>query len=115
FDENGKEIDINDTEGRRLSVGQPNNNLWYPKYHGIYQVGDDIEASANQLAQPGDVRVVDQDGNGQIDSSDKVCTSADREWYGSNTNTIRYKNFELFADIYIVQGATKLNTVLADG
>lgn len=115
FDENGKEIDINDTEGRRLSVGQPINNLWYPKYDGIYQVGDDIESSGNPLAQPGDVRVVDQDGNGQIDSRDNVFTSADPDWYGSITNTIRYKNFELFADIYIVQGATKLNTVLADG
>src|SRR5690606_35450641 len=30
LDENGKEIDITDTSGRRLSVGQPINNLWYP-------------------------------------------------------------------------------------
>lgn len=115
LDEDGNEIDITEAGGRRLSVGQPINNLWYPKYDGIYQVGDDTESTGNPLAQPGDVRVVDQDGNGQIDSRDNVFTSADPDWYGSITNTIRYKNFELFADIYIVQGATKLNTVMANG
>ncbi len=115
LDENGKEIDISDISGRRLSVGQSINNLWFPQYDGIYQEGDDIAGSGNPLAQPGDVRVVDQDGNGQIDSRDNVFTNTDPDWYGSITNTFRYKNFELFADIYIVQGATRLNTVLADG
>src|SRR5690606_1938354 len=81
---------------------------------GIYQEGDNIEASGNPLAQPGVVRVVDQDGNGQIDSRDNVFTNTDPDWYGSITNTIRFKNFELFADIYIVEGATRLNTVLAN-
>src|SRR5699024_7062537 len=114
-DENGKEVDITDASGRRLSVGQSINNIWQPKYDGIYQVGDNVEASGNPLAQAGDVRVVDQDGKGHIESRDNVFTNADPDWYGSITNTIRYKNFELFADIFIVQGATKLNTVLANG
>ncbi len=115
LDQFGNEIDINDTGGRRLSVGQSINNIWLPQYDGIYQEGDDIAGSGNPLAQPGDVRVVDQDGNGQIDSRDNVFTNTDPDWYGSITNSIRFKNFELFADIYIVQGATRLNTVLADG
>ena len=114
LDENGNEIDIV-SDGRRLSVGQSINNIWLPRYDGIYQEGDDIAGSGNPLASPGDVRVVDQDGNGQIDSRDNVFTNQDPDWYGSITNTIRYKNFELFADIYIVQGATRLNTVLANG
>ncbi len=115
LDDEGNPIDITDTFGRRLSVGQSINNIWLPKYDGIYQEGDDIAGSGNPLAQPGDVRVVDQDGNGQIDNRDNVFTSTDPDWYGSITNTITYKNFDLFADIYIVQGATKLNTVLANG
>src|SRR5690606_30757196 len=114
-DENGNPIDITDTFGRRLSIGQSINNIWLPKYDGIYQVGDDIAGSGNPLAQPGDVRVVDQDGNGQIDNRDNVFISTDPDWYGSITNTFNYKNFELFADIYIVEGATRLNTVLANG
>ncbi|HET8737913.1 MAG TPA: TonB-dependent receptor [Pricia sp.] len=113
-DENGDPIDIT-SSGRRLSVGQSINNIWLPKYDGIYQEGDDIASSGNPLAQPGDVRVVDQDGNGQIDNRDNVFTNADPDWYGSITNTITYKNFDLFADIYIVDGATKLNPVLANG
>ncbi|MEC7769748.1 MAG: TonB-dependent receptor [Bacteroidota bacterium] len=115
LDDNGNPIDITDTSGRRLSVGESINNIWLPKYDGIYQVGDDIEGSGNPLAQPGDVRVIDQDGNGQIDDRDNIFTNTDPEWYGSITNTITYKNFDLFADIYIVQGATKLNPVLANG
>lgn len=114
-DENGNEIDINDSSGRRLSIGQSINNIWLPKYDGIYQEGDDIAGSGNPLAQPGDVRVVDQDGNGQIDNRDNVFTNTDPDWYGSITNTFNYKNFELFADVYIVEGATRLNTVMANG
>lgn len=116
LDANGNEIDITDiSSGRRLSVGQSINNIWLPKYDGIYQVGDDIAGSGNPLANPGDVRVVDQDGNGQIDDRDNVFTNTDPDWFGSITNTIRYKNFDLFADIYIVEGATRLNPVLANG
>lgn len=116
LDENGNEIDITDiASGRRLSVGRSINNIWLPKYDGIYQEGDDIAGSGNPLAQPGDVRVIDQDGNGQIDNRDNVFTSTDPNWYGSITNTISYKNFDLFADIYIVEGATRLNPILANG
>ncbi len=115
LDDEGNPIDLTDTSGRRLSVGQSINNIWLPKYDGIYQVGDDIAGSGNPLAQPGDVRVIDQDGNGQIDDRDNVFTNTDPDWYGSITNTIRYKNFDLFADIYIVEGATRLNPVLANG
>ena len=113
-DDEGNPIDIV-SDGRRLSVGRPINNIWLPKYDGIYQEGDDIAGSGNPLAQPGDVRVVDQDGNGQIDDRDNVFTNTDPDWYGSITNTFNYKNFELFADIYIVEGATRLNSVLANG
>ncbi|MDT0647160.1 TonB-dependent receptor [Zunongwangia sp. F260] len=114
-DDNGNPIDITDSSGRRLSIGQSINNIWLPKYDGIYQVGDDIAGSGNPLAQPGDVRVVDQDGNGQIDDRDNVFINTDPDWYGSITNTFNYKNFELFADVYFVQGATRLNSVLANG
>lgn len=114
-DDNGNPIDITDSYGRRLSIGQSINNIWEPKYDGIYQEGDDIAGTGNPLAQPGDVRVLDQDGNGQIDNRDRVFINTDPDWYGSITNTFHYKNFELFADVFIVEGATRLNTVLANG
>ena len=82
---------------------------------GMFQEGDDIAGSGTPLASPGDVRVIDQDGNGQIDDRDNVFTETDPDWYGSINTTLNYKGFELFADVYFVEGATKLNTVLADG
>jgi TonB-linked SusC/RagA family outer membrane protein len=114
-DDNGNPIDITDTFGRRLSVGQSINNIWLPQYDGIYQEGDNIADSGNPLAQPGDIRVVDQDGNGQIDNRDNVFTNTDPDWYGSVNTTMSYKGFELFVDVFVNYGATKLNTVLANG
>lgn len=113
-DSEGKPIDISGSTGR-LSVGRSINNIWLPKYDGIWQEGEDIVSSGTPLAQPGDVRVIDQDGNGQIDDRDNVFTETDPNWYGSITNTFSYKGFELFADIYILEGVTKLNPVLANG
>ena len=114
-DDEGNPIDITGTDGRRLSVGQSINNIWLPQYDGIYQEGDDIAGSGNPLASPGDVRVVDQDGNGQIDNRDNVFTTTDPDWYGSVNTNVSYKGFSLFVDVFIVQGATKLNNVLANG
>ena len=115
LDDDGNQIDITDSFGRRLSVGQSINNIWLPKYDGIFQEGDDIAGSGTPLAQPGDIRVIDQDGNGQIDNRDNVFISTDPDWYGSINTTMNYKGFEMFVDVFIVQGATKLNTVLANG
>jgi TonB-linked SusC/RagA family outer membrane protein len=115
LDDEGNTIDISDTFGRRLSVGQSINNIWLPKYDGIYQEGDNIAESGDPLARPGDIRVVDQDGNGQIDNRDNVFTNTDPDWYGSLNATMSYKGFQLFVDLFIVQGATRLNSVLANG
>ena len=114
-DEDGNLIDITGTDGRRLSVGQSINNIWLPIYDGIYQEGDNIADSGNPLAQPGDVRVIDQDGNGQIDNRDNVFINTDPDWYGSINSTMSYKGFNLFVDVFIVQGVSKLNSVLANG
>lgn len=114
-DGEGKPIDITDSSGRRLSIGQSINNIWLPLYDGIWQVGENIAESGTPLAQPGDVRVIDQDGNGQIDNRDNVFINSDPDWYGSVNSTISYKGFDLFVDVYVVEGATKLNTVLANG
>jgi TonB-linked SusC/RagA family outer membrane protein len=114
-DANGLPIDITDSSGRRLSIGQSINNIWLPQYDGIWQVGENIAESGTPLAQPGDVRVIDQDGNGQIDNRDNVFINTDPNWYGSVNTTLSFKGFDLFVDVYMVEGATRLNTVLANG
>lgn len=113
-DSEGNFIDIPSSSGR-LSIGQSINNIWLPQYDGIFQEGDDIAGSGIPTAQPGDVRVIDQNEDGQIDNRDNVFTNTDPQWFGSFTSTIRYKNFDLFMDFYTVQGATRINSVLANG
>ena len=111
----GEPLDIIDIYGRRLSVGQSINNIWLPKYDGIWQVGEDPSGSGTPLAQPGDIRVIDQNEDGKIDDEDNVFVKTDPDWYGSINTTVNYKNFEIFADFFIVKGATLLNPVLSDG
>jgi len=113
-DSEGNFIDIPSTAGR-LSIGQSINSIWLPQYAGIFQEGDDVVAAGIPTAQPGDVRVVDQNQDGQIDDRDNVFVATDPDWYGSFTGTIRYKGFDVFADFYSVQGATRINSVLANG
>ena len=66
-------------------------------------------------ARPGHIRVIDQNGDGLIDINDNVFVNADPDWYGSVNTTIRYKNVDLFMDWYFLQGATRINSLLANG
>jgi len=111
-------IDITDTEGRRLSIGESINSLWQPEYAGIYQEADFLAGSPitpEVGARAGHVRVIDQNGDGLIDIEDNVFVNADPDWYGSINTTIRYKNVDLFFDWYFLEGATRINSILANG
>lgn len=111
-------IDITDSGGRRLSIGQSINSFWQPEYAGIYQPEDLLPGSPVNPevgAKAGHIRVVDQNGDGLIDIEDNVFLNADPDWFGSLNATLRYKNFDLFADFYIVEGVTRINSILANG
>ena len=111
-------IDITDSSGRRLSIGQSINSLWQPEYDGIYQEADLLPGSpvvAEIGAKPGHIKVIDQNNDGLIDIEDNIFTNTDPDWYGSINATFRYKDFDLFADLYLVQGVTRVNTILANG
>ena len=111
-------IDITDSGGRRLSIGQSINSFWQPEYAGIYQPEDLLPGSPVNTevgAKAGHIRVLDQNGDGLIDIEDNVFLNADPDWFGSLNATLRFKNFDLFADFYIVQGVTRINSILANG
>ena len=111
-------IDIIDSSGRRLSIGESINNLWIPQFAGIYQEADFLSGSPVVPvtgAKAGSVRVIDVNGDGEIDTADNVFINTDPDWFGSFNTTFRYKNFDLFMDWYTVQGVTRVNSVLADG
>jgi len=110
--------DVTDTSGRRLSIGQSINSLWIPEFAGIYQTDDFIPGSPivpEIGAKPGQIRVIDQNNDGIIDIQDNIFINADPKWFGSFNTTFRYKGFDLYMDWYTVQGATRINSVLADG
>jgi TonB-linked SusC/RagA family outer membrane protein len=111
-------IDITDTSGRRLSIGQSINSMWMAEYAGIYQEADFLEGSPitpRVGAKPGHIRVIDQNQDGVIDINDNIFINADPDWYGSINASLRIKNFDLFMDWYFVQGVTRVNSVLSNG
>ncbi len=113
-DSEGNFIDISSTAGR-LSIGESINSIWLPQYAGIFQEGDDVVSAGIPLDQPGDVWVIDKNQDGQIDDLDNVFVATDPDWYGSFTGSLQYKEFDVFIDFYTVQGATRINSVLANG
>src|SRR5690606_270573 len=105
-----------DDIARRRFVGQPINVIYEKKFDGIFQTQEEIDASAqkNQVGIiPGSVRVVDKNGDGVITDDDNYIFGMDPKWFGSVSTNVEYKRFELFADLYIVQGATRSNNYLA--
>ncbi len=114
LDDEGKPLDIT-YSGGRLSVGEPINNVWQAQFDGIWQEGEDIANSAQPNAQPGDIRVINQNGDDIITAEDNIYTSLDPDWFGSITTNLSYKGFDLFVDFYIVEGVTKRNPLLSGG
>ena len=80
-------IDIIDSSGRRLSIGESINNLWIPQFAGIYQEADFLSGSPVVPvtgAKAGSVRVIDVNGDGEIDTADNVFINTDPDWFGSS-------------------------------
>lgn len=119
LDDDGNPLELtfvdDNFQTQHLAIGEPINNIFQRQFDGILQEGDDIANSAQPNATPGDVRVVDINGDGEITDDDNVFISEDPDWYGSITTTVNYKGFELFVDFYIVEGPRKLNPFLANG
>ncbi|MEE9349146.1 MAG: SusC/RagA family TonB-linked outer membrane protein [Flavobacteriaceae bacterium] len=123
---------INDYE-RRYIVGESLNPIYAYETDGIWQLGEDWEGSpqgdnngmgSNQAnLDAGSIRVKDingrdDDGNltgipdGKIDDADRKFVDRNPDWFGSFSTNIDFKGFELFADFYTVQGATRQNPYL---
>ncbi|KJF45100.1 membrane protein [Draconibacterium sediminis] len=110
-DENGEPLDFV-TQG--LFIGEPIDNIRNYVFDGIFQEDDDFENSAQPDAQPGFIRVKDINEDGNIGQEDLVIFRKTPDWYSSVYLTMKYKGFDLFADVYIVEGATRMNSYLSD-
>ncbi|MCM5662294.1 SusC/RagA family TonB-linked outer membrane protein [Galbibacter mesophilus] len=113
--ERDQEGNLIDFESQGLFIGESIDNIHQFVFDGIWQAGDDIENSAQPDARVGEVKVKDLDADGDIDDDDRIIIDQNPDWYGSLTTNVRYKGFELFADFYFVEGATKINPYFADG
>jgi len=108
-DGDGREDD--DVANRRF-IGQPIGVFFQYQPIGIFQEGEDIINSAQPLAQPGDIKLRDVNGDGVINDLDRVITSQQPDWFGTLSLNLEYKNFDMSADFYTVQGVIRNNPFL---
>jgi TonB-linked SusC/RagA family outer membrane protein len=104
-------------KGNRLFVGYPIRANFDYQFDGIWQTVDkDLAAKYKQV--PGSVRVVDQNNDGLISSTDNID---DRVVLGSQlpnyligiTNRLKYRNFDLSFFVYYRNGVQYNNSALS--
>lgn len=81
-------------------VGDPIGSFYGYVVDGIFQSEGDVAGSAQPLAKPGDFIYRDQNGDGVINTMDKVILGNPNPgyYYGINTG-FRFKNFDLQLDL----------------
>ena len=83
-------------------VGQPIGSFWVFKTNGIFQTQADVDAYPHVTnAQPGDFRIVDVNGDGNIDNLDRIHVGSyqPKFFYGFNT-TANWRKFDFALDIF---------------
>jgi len=89
-----------DDIGNRWFIGQPLGVYYSYRYAGIWQL-DEADAAAKVSAKPGELKVVDSNGDGLINANDYVILGSNRpKWSGSINNTFSYKGLELSFLLY---------------
>jgi hypothetical protein len=71
---------------------------------GIWQLGEEAEAASFGQV-PGDIRVKDQNGDGEITADDRVVLGSPRpDWSGALTNNISFGAIDLTATVFARMG-----------
>ncbi|WP_250255410.1 SusC/RagA family TonB-linked outer membrane protein [Chryseobacterium sp. Marseille-Q3244] len=96
----------------RIDVGQPSGAFFGLNAIGIYRSNDEIpKALFDQGIRAGDVKYEDVNGDGVIDSNDRIFLGKSQpDFFGNFRNTFRYKNFDLSANIIFVFGQDMYNS-----
>lgn len=85
-------------------VGEPVGSLYTYEYEGVWQL-DEVEEAQLAGQQPGQVKVKDQDGNGEITDADRtIIGSLQPDWTGGISNTIKFKGVDFTFFVYTRQG-----------
>lgn len=97
-DEDGQEDDI---IADNLFIGQSIGSIYGYEAGSIYQIGDDIPDGY----YPGTSRVIDQNGDGEITSDDRIILGKTEPTFRTGLlNTFNYKNLSLNIFLNTVQG-----------
>ncbi len=106
-DEDGNEVD---DVGNLWFIGKPIDVYYQYKAIGLFQVDDDIANSHQPDAKPGELKLFDRyPDDGVLNADDRLITKQDPDWYGSFNFEMKYKNFDMSADILTVQGIIRNN------
>ncbi len=90
--------------GNGWFIGSPINAHFDYKFDGIWQL-DEAEEAAAYGAEPGDIRLLDANGDGRISSDDRVILgSPDPSWTLGMTQRIQYGVFDLSTLVYTARG-----------
>ena len=109
-----------DDPGNLWFIGLPINgggNSIYRDYqfNGIWQTADSVEA-AKYKQLPGQIRVVDVNGDGAITEADKqVLGNSYPTWTGSASSRVDYRGFDLSVQAITRRGQMLFNSFRSDG
>lgn len=94
-----------DDVGNGWFIGEPTQAFYDYEKDGIWQTGQEAEA-AEYGQEPGEIRVVDQNNDGQIDSNnDRVILGSTRpDWSGNLTSDLTVGNFDLNVQLFTRMG-----------
>ncbi len=110
-DENGDPV--NDV-GNSWFIGEPINIYYNYEFDGIWQMEEDN--SLMPAARPGDVKLVDQNGDSQITpEDDRIIYYRDPDWYGTFSTNLSWKGIDLIAVFYAKVGGIRSNPYLYNG
>jgi TonB-linked SusC/RagA family outer membrane protein len=106
--------DITADVGNKWFVGEPIQVNYYYEFDGIWQL-DEADVADTYGQVPGSVKVVDQNGDGQINSADDrvVLGSPQPKWLMGITNKLNFYNFDASFLVYFHQGAQYRNSMLS--
>jgi TonB-linked SusC/RagA family outer membrane protein len=110
-DEDGKPVnDLNNN----WFIGKSVNVYFDHRFDGIWQTADKdfMDAHPTLNARAGDVRVADLNGDYVINEDDKIIYRRDPKFIASINSSFRFKGFDLYWDLYWVNGVYKQNPYL---
>jgi TonB-linked SusC/RagA family outer membrane protein len=99
-------------------IGHPIDVNYGYKLAGVWQVADSangtIATSAQPTARPGWVKVVDSNGDGKIDASDRTFLgNLEPSYTAGLSNTVKYRRFSISAFFNTMQGVTRANDLMS--